>query len=582
MSLLDAIPDGLDAPARRRAIARFALGMSQQEYQELHARLDGGDIDERHDGLFVAVVRRDVAAVERALGDGELRGRALSAAIRLPVSDAALRRLALNTPFATRRQVYAVLRRSARHRLAGSLLPEVPERDRPLLLAACAAGVVERWLPALPVTIDDLRRLARTAPVPVARRLAEDGGTDGRRRWSPGRAGLEAAVRRDPAAAAIVAEGQRWQDRGTPVGYRARAAARALRAALDTGTETAAVELLAGTLRSAKVASAKESARALGALRTPAAAGALLDAWHRPDLHRDVRATIATALVTSAADAGRAVADVLTAAVRPGAEPDAVREAILATPVKRIPVDRRPAVARLLAAALDTPDPAILAAYGRWSRYAPEGLDAVARLVGVDQPDEVFEAARATLGAALGTPAGDLAWSAAVDLLAAQAARERLRVMTAAVQRDAWSVLPAAFRAAAHTLERALAPLDLPGVRATLLARLAFADLLDPPAGDPDLALWDRLLAATADRPHRIDPGTWRALHDHADPARFPAVLTHLERHTGLTATLLWLRLATIQGTWTEPQLHRLDTLRHHPDPDIREAAHDVRPARSD
>ncbi|GAA1543624.1 hypothetical protein GCM10009827_074160 [Dactylosporangium maewongense] len=1049
MSLLDAIPDGLDAPARRRAIARFALGMSQQEYQELHARLDGGDIDERHDGLFVAVVRRDVAAVERALGDGELRGRALSAAIRLPVSDAALRRLALTTPFATRRQVYRVLRRSARRGLAGSLLPEVPERDRPLLLAACAAGVVERWLPALPVTIDDLRRLARTAPVAVARRLAEDGHTDGRRRWSPGRAGVEAAVRRDPAAAAIVAEGQRWQDRGTPdavaaalragqfwsveprphgtgqlprrarrtvralpatdlaglarltdgdgraalldalpparrraaleawpldnqaftpelcvlpfadrvavardrlarrpedpemlallpyaevrdtllaltrshragqreagwpallrsamldpdrtafadaigragrawtdqhdvqqkvldrlaaaparsvdavpvplvaavvhatltrpdgaprsrqhlddwlgrtlavalaaanrpdagaaavdraaevflqyartvrglgrwydaprlrppvraavsyiagrrdlddrallgvaaqlgpdldalpglrdrlhgivlhgadaesvreaarlwvggapadraervrtllrhdpalarepeiarllttrhtdlldlpevrslrplvpatpaalrawrpaqrrwyrqaaaeqatdpaaepadriaairvlddpdllaglagsdegriavaalsamarlphgfarladrvddpVGYRARAAARALRAALDTVTEAAAVGLLAGTLRSAKVASAKESARALGALRTPAATGALLDAWHRPDLHRDVRATIATALVTSAAaDAGRTVADVLTAAVRPGAEPDAVREAILATPVERIPVDRRPAVARLLAAALDTPDPAILAAYGRWSRYAPEGLDAVARLVGVDQPGEVFEAARATLGAALGTPAGDLAWSAAVDLLAAQAARERLRVMTAAVQRDAWSVLPAAFRAAAHTLERALAPLDLPGVRATLLARLAFAGLLDQPAGDPDLALWDRLLAATADRPHRIDLDTWRALHDHADPTRFPAVLTHLERHTGLTATLLWLRLATIQGTWTEPQLHRLDTLRHHPDPDIREAAHDVRPAHRD
>ncbi|MEV0568215.1 hypothetical protein [Dactylosporangium sp. NPDC050588] len=109
--------------------------------------------------------------------------------------------------------------------------------------------------------------------------------------------------------------------------------------------------------------------------------------------------------------------------------------------------------------------------------------------------------------------------------------------------------------------------------------RQAFADLLDPTAPPPDLALWDHLLAATADRPHRIDPYTWRALHDHADPTRFPAVLTHLERHTGLTATLLWLRLATIQGTWTALQLHRLDTLRHHPDPDIREAAHDVRPA---
>ncbi|MEV4132199.1 hypothetical protein AB0J72_08535 [Dactylosporangium sp. NPDC049742] len=356
-----------------------------------------------------------------------------------------------------------------------------------------------------------------------------------------------------------------------PVGYRARAAARALRSALDTVTETAAVELLAATLRSTKVASAKESARALGALRSPAAVAALLDAWHRPDLHRDVRATVATALVTSAAaDAGHTVADVLTAAVRPGAEPNAVREAILATPVERIPVDRRPAVARLLAAALDTPDPAILAAYGRWSRYAPEGLDAVARLVGVDQPDDVFEAARATLGTALGTPAGDLPWSAAVDLLAAQAARERLPAMTVAVRRDAWSVLPAAFRTAAHTLERALTPLDLPSARANLLARPAFADLLDPTAPPPDLTLWDRLLAATADRPHRIDPDTWRTLHDHADPTRFPAVLT---------ATLLWLRLATIQGTWTDPQLHRLDTLRHHPDPDIREAAHDVRPA---
>ncbi|GAB3839108.1 hypothetical protein [Dactylosporangium cerinum] len=1026
--------DRIDAPLRRRALARFALSLSDEQYRAHHARLASGDVDDRHDGLFIAVVRRDVAAVERALDDGELLGRALSAAIRLPVSDTALRRLALSAPFVIRRQVYRVLRRSCRRELAESLLPQVPARDRPLLLAACSPGVVERWLPALRLTADDLHRLARVAPVAVARRFVEDAGTDPARRWSQDRHTMETALRRDPAAAAIVSPDRQWHEIGTPdavaaalrdrtwwwfpvpsqglirlprrarrtvrrlagadldalarltdgagraalldalpparrrplpgpsvvelmalsfagrvawartllaerpgdpevlallpyaevrdtllamtrshraderergwlallrsamldrdpaantdaidragrawtdqhlvqqsvlsllaagparsvtavpvpavaavvhtvltrpdvaprswqyidewltrtltvaldaahrpdagpaevaraaelflvyartkrdlgpwyaaprlrprvratvwdlahdldgrallvvaaqlgldlgdrmrdialgatdpeiareaarlwvggapadraerlqtllehdpalarvpeitrllttrhtslldhaavrslrplipataatlrawrpaqrtwyrdaaaeqatdpsvapadriaalrvlddpellsalaeaddggvataalgalarrphglahlaehvddpIGYRARAAARALRSALDTVTDAAAAGALTATLRGGgRLAPAKEAVRALGALGTPAAVAALIDAWRLPDLHRDVRAAVAATLVPSV-EATDGVAELLAAALRPDAQPDAVRDAILATPVERVPADRRPAVARLLVRALDSGDPAVVTGYRRWFRYAPEGLDAVARMVGLDHPDELAGAARVTLGAALGTSAGDLAWAAAVDVLAAQADRDRVKVrrrladLAATLTLGSWHIPPAARRPATRALERGLVPFDLPSVRVLLLTRLALGDLAEPSSeAGPDLALWDRLLDAVDDRPHRFDVESWRGLPRLTDPTHLAAVLDHLARRPGPAAALVWIRLAATQERWPEPRLRRLDDLRRHADPDVRETALDV------
>ncbi|MFC4046133.1 hypothetical protein ACFO1B_47620 [Dactylosporangium siamense] len=1024
----------IDAPSRRRELARFALSLSAAQYQTHHTRLSAGDVDDRQDALFLAVVRRDVAAVERALDDVDLLGRALSAAVRLPVSDAALRRLALSAPFVIRRQVYRVLRRSGRRDLAGSLLPLVPARDRPLLLSACSPDAVERWLPALRVTVDDLHRLARVAPVAVARRLVEDGATDPALRWFDRRHAVETALRRDPTAAAIVSPDRHWYELGTPaavaaalldrtwwwfptpshglprlprrarrtvrrlpaadldtlarltdaegraallgalpparrrplpgpsvvelmalpfadrvagartllaerpgdpevlallpyqevrdtllsmthshrpderergwlallrsamldpdpaadtdaigragrawtdqhlvqhpvlsllgaaparsvtavpvpviaavvhavltrpdaapgswldidewltrtltvalgaahrqdagaaevaraaevflvyartmrglgpwygaprlrphvqaavwdlarrdldgrallavaaqlgldlgdrmrdialgatdpeiareaarlwvggapadraerlrtllehdpavarvpeiarllttrhtslldhaavrslrpllpataaalrawrpaqrtwyldaaaeqatdpsvapadriaavrvlddpellvtlagaddggvataalgalargtqglthlaervddpVGYRARAAARALRAALDTVTDAAAVGVLTATLRSGgRLAPAKEAVRALGALGTPAAVASLVDAWRLPDLHRDVRATVAATLVPSVETTG-GVAELLAAALRPGAQPGAVRAAILATPVERVPADRRPAMARLLVRALDTGDPAVLIGYARWTRYAPEGLDVVARMVGIDHPDDVSGAARSTLGAALGTPAGDHAWAATVEVLAVQADRDpvtvrrRLAGLATTLTLGLSHTPPAARRAAARVLERGLVPCDLPSVRVRLLTHLALGDLAEADGAGPDQALWDRLLDAVDDRPHRFDVESWRGLPRLTEPARLAAVLDHLAGRPGLAAALLWLRLAATQERWPAPQLRRLDELRRHADPDVREAALDV------
>jgi hypothetical protein len=161
-----------------RALAARARAMSTTEYQRIHAAVDAGDSYERHIGLHLAVVRRDLVAVERALADPILRRRALSASIRLPVSDRALTALVEHSTPRDRAAVYGVLRRSRRHALADALVPRVRERygraEIARLLPACSPETVERWLPFVGTDPTLLRRLARTAPTVVARHLTSE------------------------------------------------------------------------------------------------------------------------------------------------------------------------------------------------------------------------------------------------------------------------------------------------------------------------------------------------------------------------------------------------------------------------
>lgn len=95
-----------------RAIAEHGRSLDEDGYRAARAALADGSPDERHLALFLAVVRRDIEAVAAALEDPRLRRRALAAAVRLPVPDAAVERLALSGIRGVRRDVYRVLRLS--------------------------------------------------------------------------------------------------------------------------------------------------------------------------------------------------------------------------------------------------------------------------------------------------------------------------------------------------------------------------------------------------------------------------------------------------------------------------------------
>ncbi|MFF1697609.1 hypothetical protein ACFVXC_29000 [Streptomyces sp. NPDC058257] len=88
--------DLLPFPARMGALARYARALPADAYGTLRDALAAGTPDERHTGLLLAVTRRDLATAAEALTDPLLRRRALSAAIRLPIPDAAPEQLSLS------------------------------------------------------------------------------------------------------------------------------------------------------------------------------------------------------------------------------------------------------------------------------------------------------------------------------------------------------------------------------------------------------------------------------------------------------------------------------------------------------
>ncbi|MFF4349802.1 hypothetical protein [Streptomyces sp. NPDC001530] len=206
--------DPLPFPARMSALARYARTLTPHAYESLHRALDAGDPDERHTALFLAVTRRDLRRVTEALADPLLSRRARSAALRLPIPEHALERLALSDIRATRHDTYRLLRLSRRRALAAELLPRVYERhgagEAARLLSACPADTVEAWMPRLDVPLGALNSLARTAPCAVARYLAarrdDRARQDAYRFMRRYRAVASVAAQRDAHAALILLE----------------------------------------------------------------------------------------------------------------------------------------------------------------------------------------------------------------------------------------------------------------------------------------------------------------------------------------------------------------------------------------
>lgn len=238
----------LPYPARMRAIAEHTRALDDAAYRAAHTALDAGNPDERRLALFLAVVRRDLDAVARALTDPLLRPRALAAAIRLPVDEHALTALALGDLRDVRHHTYRILRLSRRSALADRLLAQVHERhgddDAARLLPACTPVAAEQWLPRLvQVPLGVLHALARTAPAALAAHLAdrlpagradrsEPRGLRGRSRYLVTRIGA-----RDPAAGLLLLDRAPHLVTGTATAALLRAPAAVLALLRRTGTE---------------------------------------------------------------------------------------------------------------------------------------------------------------------------------------------------------------------------------------------------------------------------------------------------------------------------------------------------------
>ncbi|MFJ7495232.1 hypothetical protein ACIQZB_29365 [Streptomyces sp. NPDC097727] len=238
----------LPYPARMRAIAEHTRSLDDSAYRAAHTALDAGNPDERRLALFLAVVRRDLDAVSRALRDPLLRPRALAAAIRLPVDEQTLEEMALGDLRHVRHHTYRILRLSRRTSLADRLLPQVHERhgdeDTARLLPACTPEAAEQWLPRLvQVPLGALHALARTAPAALAAHLAdrlpavsadrsEPRGLRGRSRYLVTR--LSA---RDPAAGLLLLDRAPHLVTGTATATLLRDPAAVLASLRRTGTE---------------------------------------------------------------------------------------------------------------------------------------------------------------------------------------------------------------------------------------------------------------------------------------------------------------------------------------------------------
>ncbi|MEU5319956.1 hypothetical protein AB0G67_24890 [Streptomyces sp. NPDC021056] len=202
--------DTLPFPARTSALARYARTLAPGAYETLHRALDHGDPADRHTALFLAVVRRDLERVAEALADPLLGRRARSAAIRLPVPEQALERLALSDIRAVRHDTYRLLKRSRRTALAARLLPRIHERhggrEAAALLPACPPETVAAWLPRVEPAPGVLNSLARTAPYAVAAHVTDQCAHRPQHSTRQFRAVASLAARRDPHAALLLLE----------------------------------------------------------------------------------------------------------------------------------------------------------------------------------------------------------------------------------------------------------------------------------------------------------------------------------------------------------------------------------------
>ncbi|NNN29600.1 hypothetical protein HLK59_04350 [Streptomyces sp. S3(2020)] len=202
--------DSLPFPARTSALARYARTLAPGAYETLRQVLDHGDAADRHTALFLAVVRRDLERVAEALADPLLGRRARSAAIRLPVPEQALERVALSDIRAVRHDTYRLLRLSRRTALAAGLLPQVHARhgarEAAALLPACPPETVAEWLPRVEPAPGILNSLARTAPYAVAVHVTAQCARLPQHSTRRYRAVASLAARRDPRAALLLLE----------------------------------------------------------------------------------------------------------------------------------------------------------------------------------------------------------------------------------------------------------------------------------------------------------------------------------------------------------------------------------------
>ncbi len=125
--------DPLAFPARMRALAawtkdRVRIGCVGQ-LRPLLDDLDTRGLYGRRLAVLAAVIGGDVAFLEARLADpdGTVRGHALKASLRLPVSDPALERAMDDAPQAVRRQLATVVVAGGRAALAERLLLSVRE-----------------------------------------------------------------------------------------------------------------------------------------------------------------------------------------------------------------------------------------------------------------------------------------------------------------------------------------------------------------------------------------------------------------------------------------------------------------------
>ncbi|MEV5542909.1 hypothetical protein AB0L13_39420 [Saccharopolyspora shandongensis] len=418
------------------------------------------------------------------------------------------------------------------------------------------AGLRERESAAAFVTEPNtLTSIADTAPQPVAA------------------AALIALGSADPEQALPVL----LRHAGGPAGPAARAAVRALGKALDSLPDGLAVERLGPVLTNGSVGAAKEAARLLVDRRPAGAVDELADAWAAAR-HDDVRAAVAAALVGFLGEDDRVPA-LVAEAIR---SPARVRDVVLAVPPSRLAPGQRPALARILADVLtgdaDVP-PAVATAYAAWWKHAPDAIDELPRLVSAAAPQELFQAVSALVAhrhRALSAlvdrlvtdiTAGDpTAWHRLAELAAHQTYTS---IPEPDIERETTRC---------RTLINACRVVGMHAATVPLLRHLASLSL----DGPPDFAIWDELIAAVDERPHRWRDQSWQVTRVPQDPDAVLAVVDHLIGRVGSVPGLLagQLLTATVRGTgWTPACAERLEALRRHPDPDVREAARSIRTA---
>jgi hypothetical protein len=180
--------DPLAFPARMRALAtwtqdRVRSGGATTGLRPLLDELDRRGPHGRRLAVVAAAIAGDVGFLEVRLADPDaaVRGHALKASFRLPVSAAALERAMDDAPEAVRRQLATVVVAGGRTALAERLLVSVRElwgdEEAARLLPGCGAEAVERLLPGLFLAVARWRALGRRYPDLVldeaARQLAE-------------------------------------------------------------------------------------------------------------------------------------------------------------------------------------------------------------------------------------------------------------------------------------------------------------------------------------------------------------------------------------------------------------------------